>query len=144
ELEEYSLLEWTEATHRYSLHDLARDYADTRLSDTEREQAGLFHSLHYLLLLWTAKDLYKKGGEAITDGLTLFDNERVNIEAGQAWAAARFTGDEQAARLCNEFPNAGAYVLNLRQHPRDEIRWLEAALHAARKLNDRKREGVHL
>ncbi len=79
----------------------------------------------------------------MTEGLSLFDNERVNIEAGQEWAAAHFAGHEQATRLCNEYPNSGAYVLSLRQHPRDSIRWQEAALHAARQLNDRQSEGNH-
>lgn len=144
ELEEYSLLEWEETAQRYSLHDLARDFADTCLSTAEREQAGLLHSAHCLQILSTADYLYLKGNEAIAEGLSLFDNERVNIEAGQEWAAARFAGDEQAARLCNGYPSAGVYVLNLRQHPRDFIRWQESALHAARKLRDRQSEGSHL
>ncbi len=144
ELEEYSLLDWEEAARRFSLHDLARDYADTRLSETERERAGSLHAAYYLQILSTATDLYEKGGAAIAEGLTLFDSERVNIEAGQEWAAARFAGDERAARLCNEYPGAGVYVLNLRQHPRDFIRWHESALAAARQLKDRAAEGRHL
>ncbi|MBA3440362.1 MAG: tetratricopeptide repeat protein [Pyrinomonadaceae bacterium] len=144
ELEEYSLLEWEETARRYSLHDLAHDFADTRLSATEREQTGLLHAAHYLQILSTADDLYLKGNEAIAGGLSLFDNERVNIEAGQEWAATRFTGDEQAARLCNRYAGYGVYVLNLRQHPRDFIRWQEAALYAARKLRDRRGEGTRL
>jgi len=144
ELEEYSLLEWEESAKRYSLHDLARDFADTRLSAIEREQAGLLHAAHYLQILATANGLYLKGNEAIADGLSLFNNERINIEAGQKWAAARSAGNEPAARLCNWYPNAGADVLNLRQHPRDSIRWQEAALYAARQLHDRPREGNHL
>ncbi|MDQ3255838.1 MAG: hypothetical protein M3R15_18405, partial [Acidobacteriota bacterium] len=144
ELEEYSLLEWEETARRYSLHDLARDFADTRLSTAEREQAGLHHAAHYLQILSTAGDLYEKGNEAIAEGLSLFDNERVNIEAGQEWAATRFPGDEQAAQLCNEYPNAGVDVIDLRQHPRDFIRWLESALLAARKLRNRQSEGNRL
>ncbi len=144
ELEAYSLLDWEEAARRYTLHDLARDFADTRLSATEREQAGSLHAAYYLQILSTATDLYKKGGEAIAGGLSLFDNERVHIEAGQEWAAARFAGDEQVAHLCNRYPGAGAYVLYLRQHPRDFIRWLEAALSAARQLKDHAAEGSHL
>lgn len=144
ELEEYSLLNWEESARRYTLHDLARDFADTRLSTTEREQAGSLHAAHYLQILSTANKFYLKGGEAITGGLSLFDNERVNIEAGQEWAAARFADDEQAARLCNEYSGAGVYILNLRQHPRDIIRWTEAALVAARQLKDRAAEGRFL
>ncbi len=145
ELEEYSLLDWEEAAQRYTLHDLARDFADTRLSAAEREQAGLLHATHYLQILSTADDLFQKGGAAIAGGLSLFDNERVNIEAGQEWAAVRFAGNEQAAQLCNMYPDAGAFVLSLRQHPRDLIRWLEAALPAAQQLRDaRAAEGRHL
>ena len=80
----------------------------------------------------------------MAEGLSLFDSERVNIEAGQAWTAARSASDEQAARLCNEYPNAGAYILSLRQYPRDSIRWLEVALRAARKLGNRQSEGNRL
>ncbi|MDQ3651205.1 MAG: tetratricopeptide repeat protein [Acidobacteriota bacterium] len=144
ELEEYSLLEWEETARRYSLHDLARDFADTRLSVTEREQAGLLHSAHYLQILSTAGDLYLKGSETIAEGLSLFDNERINIEAGQEWAATRFAGDDQAAQLCNRYAYAGVYVLNLRQHPHAFIHWQESALHAARKLRNRQSEGNHL
>ncbi|CAN5384504.1 hypothetical protein BH18ACI2_BH18ACI2_05850 [soil metagenome] len=144
ELEEYSLLEWEESARRYSLHDLARDFADTCLNSTEREQAGVLHATHYLQILSTADDLFLKGNEAIAEGLSLFDNERVNIEAGQAWAAARFAGNEPAARLCNWYPADGVYVLNLRQHPRDFIYWQETALRAAKQLHDRQSEGSHL
>jgi len=100
--------------------------------------------MHYLQILAAVNDLYLKGSKAITEGLSLFDTERVNIEAGQEWAAARFAGNEPAARLCNEYPNAGVYVLNLRQHPHDLIRWQETALYAARQLHDRRGEGNHL
>ncbi|MBA3240658.1 MAG: tetratricopeptide repeat protein [Acidobacteria bacterium] len=144
EFEEYSLLDWEEATRRFTLHDLARDYADTHLSTTERERAGLLHAAYYLQILSTADDLFLKGGEAIAGGLSLFDNERANIEAGQEWAATRFADDEQAARLCNRYPGVGVYVLSLRQHPRDFIRWHEAALLAARQLKDHAAEGRHL
>ncbi|MDX6270513.1 MAG: hypothetical protein QOD28_1736 [Acidobacteriota bacterium] len=144
ELEEYSLLDWEEAAQRFTLHDLARDFADMRLSATEREQAGTLHATHYLQILSTADDLFLKGGEAIAEGLSLFDNERINIEVGQAWAAARAVGDERAARLCTMYPDAGLYVLSLRQYPRASIRWLEAALSAARQIKDRAAEGSHL
>ncbi|HJR05737.1 MAG TPA: tetratricopeptide repeat protein [Pyrinomonadaceae bacterium] len=144
EFEQYSLLDWEASTRRYSLHDLARDFADTRLSAIEREHTGLLHAVHYLQILFTADKLYQKGGEAIAEGLSLFDNERVNIEAGQKWSAARFAENEHAAHLCNDYPDAGVYVLSLRQHPRDFIRWHEVGLSAARQLKDPAAEGRHL
>jgi tetratricopeptide (TPR) repeat protein len=49
-----------------------------------------------------------------------------------------------AAQLCNYYPNAGTYCLDLRQYPRERTRWLEAALAAARSLMNRASEGGHL
>lgn len=132
-------------TRRYRLHDLARLFADSRLSDEERNAGRMHHAAHYLSVLAGCDELYERGGEAIKDGLARFDAERRNVEAGQEWACRHSGGDETAAWLCNQYPDAGVYVLSLRQHPRDErIVWLEAALAAARQLNDRAAEGNHL
>lgn len=132
-------------TRRYRLHDLARLFADSCLSDEERNAGRMRHAEHYLRVLAECNELYLRGGEAIKDGLARFDAERRNVEAGQEWAYQHSSGNETAARLCNLYPTAGVYVLNLRQHPRDErIVWFEAALAAARQLNDRAAEGAHL
>ena len=69
-------------------------------------------------MLRLANDLYLKGGDDVTRGLALFDLERGNMDAGQGWAAANVEGDDAAARSCNDYPGTGAYVLNLRLHPR--------------------------
>jgi tetratricopeptide (TPR) repeat protein len=136
---------------RYSLHDLVRLFAAQRATDADRTAAQYRHAEHYKNVLSTADDLYKQGSENITRGLALFDLEWRNIQAGQAWAANNVRADlgdrETAAQvwqLCNDYPNAGVYVLDLRLHAREQIRWLEAALAAARLLKNRKREGVHL
>jgi tetratricopeptide (TPR) repeat protein len=140
----YSMVEYDPETQRYRLHDLARDAARQRLEGDERDRAERRHAAHYAQALSAADDLYLKGGERVLAGLRLFDQERANIEAGQSWAAARAETDDEAARLCDDYPNAGVYVLELRQHPRDQIGWMEAALAAARKLENRANEGVHL
>jgi tetratricopeptide (TPR) repeat protein len=138
-----SMLEWNEATKRYRLHDLARDFAESRLQRA-RPEAEKRHAEHYKRVLAAADDTYLKGGDDTLRGLALFDREQANIEAGQAWAAANAEEDATAARLASSYPDAGVYVLDLRQHPREQIRWLEAAVAAARRLNDRKAEGNHL
>ena len=121
------------------------------------------HAEHYLNVLWQIDELYKQGGDNILRGLALFDTEWPNIQAGQAWAAnsvgadplgqthvsapwanTQVRPDNDAAQLCNDYPNAGTYVLDLRLHQRENIRWLEAALKAARQLKRRDYEGVHL
>ncbi len=141
ELVKFSLVEWEEDESRYRLHDLARVFADARSNGEERDAAQRRHAEHYKDTLAAADDLYLEGGEAVRRGLSLLDAERANIEAGQAWAASQPEADSQAAQLCIDYPNAGVYVLLIRQHPREQIKWLEMALQAARRLKRRSSEG---
>lgn len=143
ELLRRNLIRYNGETRRYSLNDLVRLFADSHMSDDERHATRMRHAAHYLTVLDECDAFYKKGGDAIKSGLSLFDVERRNIEAGQEWASQHSTGDEAAARLCNQYPVAGVYVLRLRQHPREFISWLEAALAAARQLKDRASEEMH-
>jgi len=138
------LVEWEEKEERYRLHDLARSFADRQLEKTEREAAQSRHAEYFLELLRTADDLYREGGGSLDLGLRMFDAEWSNIQAGFGWASARFPGDKTAARICDEYPNAGRFLLALRQHPRERIRWRELAIAAARQRNDRRSEGRHL
>src|SRR5262249_29833847 len=132
---------------RYRLHDLARVFASSRLLEDgaalqlEGEGAGWRHSEYFQEQLSRADELYEKGGEKIVEGLALFDRERANIEAGQAWAAMRMKENRKAARLVAEYPIMGAYVLNLRLHSGDQIEWLLASVEAAREIGDRRGEG---
>ena len=139
-----SMVQWDEATGRFRLHDLARDYGRDRLSEAERGDVEERHAAHYLIVLARADELFLEGGDSILLGLALFDLEWGNIVAGQAWAAAQRETGEIAAKLCNAYPTAGVYCIDLRLHSRERIAWLDAALEAARTLNDRKAEGNHL
>ena len=125
-----SLVEWEAG--RYRLHDLARLFAHDRLGGEETAVAERLHAAHYLEILWRTDALYTEGGGALLRGLRLFDAEWPNIQAGQAWAAAHSQHAEPAAALCDDYPDAGTYCIALRLHPREQIRWREAALEAAR------------
>ena len=138
----YSLVEFGQQEGRYRLHDLTRLFAAARLDDPahggERLPAEGRHAAHFRRLLAAADELYLKGNENIAAGVALFDRERANIEAGQAWSAAHAETSDAAARLANDYPNAGVYVLDLRLHPRQRIEWLLAAVAASRRLKDRR------
>jgi len=138
---QFSMLEWDDSTERYRLHDLMRDFARGRLTATESHDASQLHAAYYLGFLRSADDA---GDESLILGLALFDLERGNIEAGQAWALIHAEGSHEAAELCWLYPALGARVLGLRQHPRDEMRWIEGALSAAQQLKDRQGEGLFL
>jgi tetratricopeptide (TPR) repeat protein len=139
-----NLVLYNSETSRYRLHDLVRLFADSRLSDDERDEGQLLHAVHYCTVLRKADDLYLKGGEALMRGLVSFDSEWANIQAGQSWAKHHVNDNALAAQLCARYPEIGAHLLDLRQHPREHIRWLEEALSAARRLNDRNSEAVTL
>jgi tetratricopeptide (TPR) repeat protein len=140
ELVRRSLALYEEKTERYHLHDLARVFADSRLSDAERDAGSRRHAEHYQRVLAAADALYLKGGDGIVLGLTLFDRERANIESGQAWAASHIESDESAAILCIAYLDAGTEMFHLRMHPRERIWLLEAMLTAARGGNRRDAE----
>ncbi len=140
ELVRRSLALYEEKTGRYRLHDLARVFAGSRLSDAERDAGARRHAEHYQRALAAANALYLKGGDEIARELALFDRERANIESGQAWAAANIESDESATILCIAYPDAGAEMFHLRQRPSERIRWLEAMLTASRRLNRRDAE----
>jgi tetratricopeptide (TPR) repeat protein len=144
ELVKASMVEWDDTAKRYHLHDLARDFAASCLSKDEHQSAQRRHAQRYKTVLRDADVLFLRGGESLVQGLHRFDREWVNIREGQAWAATHIAEDEVAARLGNDYPDAGVDCLSLRLHSREWIEWLMSGLSAARRLKDRKAEGNHL
>jgi tetratricopeptide (TPR) repeat protein len=140
----YNLVEWIPATSRYRLHDLARDFTTLQLDEPARIAAQGRHAEHYVNVLAAADQKYMSGGAFLSEGLTLFDLEWSNIQAGQAWAAAHREGERSAPQFAEAYPDANANVSFRRQPPRQRIKWLEAALDSARRLGDRRHEGAVL
>jgi tetratricopeptide (TPR) repeat protein len=147
-----SMVLYDPVQQRWRLHDLMRDLAGGQVATEALGAPGDLaarlnaarkqHAEHYCGVLAAADELYLKGGEHVALGLTLFDRERRNIEAGQAWAADCGADDPVGARLATRYPFVGAHILFLRQHPRQRIGWLETAATAARKADDRRGEGL--
>src|SRR5215831_1977478 len=106
--------------------------------------AHLRHAEHYHSVLWEASEMYDQGGEVVLQSLHWFDDEWNNILSGQSWVAAHADQDDEAAELCNAYAWSGGYLFLLRLHPREQIRWSEAGLDAARRLKKRDDEGIHL
>ena len=140
----FSLVEWSEDTDRYRLHDLARVFADSRLTEPERLTYQQCHAEHFLQVLWEANGLYREGGEAIKAGLVLGAREWINAEAGWAWVKDHSEAAPRVLELCSEYPDVISYIAELRQHPRERITWLEAALIATQKLGRKDLQSRHL
>src|SRR5262249_27647490 len=113
---EASMLEWNDALKRYRLHDLMRDFARSRLAESpsELDDARSFHAAHYFQVLRHADTLYQQGGDAVMQSLAQFDLEWGNIQAGQAWAAGHTATNKEAAQLCSDYADRGAFLLYLR------------------------------
>ncbi len=104
--------------------------------------AGLKHSRYYAEVLLRADRLYEEGDSSIESGLRLFDDNWVNIEIGQKWAARRIDSDQDATTLASEYPERGAHCLYLRQKTDQRLEWLEAALRVASSRGFRLAEGT--
>ncbi|BCM93170.1 regulatory protein AfsR [Abditibacteriota bacterium] len=140
----YSMIEWNEDNGRYWLHDLSRDVAGANLSVVNRATSKQRHAAYYLNLLTEANASYKKGHEAMLQGLKLFDHERPNIEAGHAWAKDCRENNDEAARYSMAYPNAGAHVFILRQTAHERIAWLGISLSVAQYHLDEDQEAQAL
>jgi tetratricopeptide (TPR) repeat protein len=132
------------ALDRYRLHDLMRDLARRDWPEERMEAVAFRHARHFQQVLGQANELFLAGGDGPPAGLALFDLERTNIEAGQAWAAARIEVSHEAAALAAQYANFGAHVLSLRLHSREWITWSKAALKGSRAIGDRRGEGAAL
>ncbi len=111
----------------------------------------LLESLAAFEDLAVADELYRQGGPKVAHALAAYDAARDRIEEGwqDATRLAKLDVVEAEADPVRDFaralvaayPSAGAYILDLRQHPREQIVWLESQLSAARLLKDRREEG---
>ena len=99
-----------------------------------RDEASLRHARCYVEVAARADQHYRLGGDGVPAGLALFDQDRMQIEAGWAWACTQATS---RGALLIAYAENTAYIGHLRYHPRTErVPQLEAALAAARQLQD--------
>ncbi len=98
-------------------------------------EAQFRYAKYYEAILRKVDQLYKKGTASLRQGMKIFEIDWDNIRTAQVWSKER-AGEEDFARLCSLFPDAGVHILYSRQHPSERISWLEAAYAAARSLKD--------
>lgn len=139
-----NLVIFDEAERRYRLHDLVRIFANSQLGKEEQTVLLLKYAQHFRSVLAKAESHFIKGHEQVQIGVMLFKREQANIETGMATVTKMVELNLQAAELCVEYPNTAYNLLDLLQHPRERIQWLEAQLAAARRLNRKVDEGYAL
>ncbi|MBP3959881.1 tetratricopeptide repeat protein [Gemmata sp. G18] len=148
---ERSLVQFDADTDRYSLHDLMRPIARNafdsvkwykmqgntrnRIAAAERRFAHF-----YCRVIFTANALYLRGNNSILRARKLFESEKINIRAGQAWSVQYKNLNKLATQLCRNYPLNGANICILWLPPLEQIRWLEEAIFACRKMRDESGE----
>ncbi|MEE9251217.1 MAG: tetratricopeptide repeat protein, partial [Alphaproteobacteria bacterium] len=139
-----NLLTHDQETTRFRLHDLLRAMALQELEShpDETTAARVAHAEHYFMVLTAANAFYHKGDDEVLKGLALLDVELENIAAGQQWASGNLKNDDRAAHLARQYPHFRC--LDLRLSLDVNLRWLKAALDAARHLGDRESEATAL
>jgi tetratricopeptide (TPR) repeat protein len=137
-----SLVEWNEAAGRFHLHDLVRQFCESKLDAAAHTAARLRHARHYCAVGDEADALYLRGGDQVLRGLELFDRERAHLEAAFAWLQSQ--RDRDPAALLVSLVDAVVYTSELRFHPRQRIRWQEGQRDAARLTGNRQAEGSAL
>jgi tetratricopeptide (TPR) repeat protein len=137
-----SLLEWNEETQRFELHDLLREFARDKAAAKELDAAKRRHAEHFIQVAYGANGLYTKGGGNVLPGLALFDRERGHLEAAFDWLESG--GDKESAPLVVSLVDSVANTSDLRFHPSQRIRWLEAQVRASQLAGDRQAEATAL
>jgi hypothetical protein len=111
-----------------------------------RAEAHLRHIRHYAHTVAYVDVLYQQAGANTQAGLRLFDQERLQISAGWAWAEAHLKeyASEIPALICT-FADATLYIGLLRYDiHRERIPQLKLARLAAQHLGQKKTEAVFL
>jgi tetratricopeptide (TPR) repeat protein len=139
-----SLVSYDSEDKRYRLHSLMRLFAQRQLTEAEKEDIGNAHAAYYVQVVKVAGALYRQAGDDLLKGLTLFDRERENIDAGFEWSAARYTTGAGIASICSDYPRYASQILQLREPPKARISWFTRGLEAARVVADVEAQVVHL
>ncbi len=123
------LLIFDAKTKRSRLHDLAREYAYEKLTQSELVYAQAYHAAHYGFVLTTIDSVS-------LDNLAIFDLERANIDTG--FAFVRDKADSGFAEVCTLYTGYASDLYFLRM-PMDMIfDWQSVGLLAYTKLEDLK------
>ncbi len=143
-VDSYSLIEVNLETRRFNLHDLARVFCNSKLSDDERFDIQFLFAKYYTSVLWTARNIKESDLQnGFINALRLIDTELSNIRTGQKWSAENLDENNEIAGLCRDYSGTFRDIV-LRLHPREDIIWLQAGLKACQKIGNRQGEGISL
>lgn len=134
---QYNLMEFDMISSRYHVHDLLIEYANSKLSKTDKEISRQNHLKHYRAEWFKAEELFKQGGENVSHGLNLFDSEYVHIETAYNWALKKKDAPIDILNIVKTIPDF-VNIVPLRLHPSKHLEWFQMILNIAQRLDDRQ------
>jgi tetratricopeptide (TPR) repeat protein/predicted phosphodiesterase len=143
DLIKWGLLSLTESSTservRYSMHSLARIFADSRLNEDERGDAEQRYFKYYL------KAAFQLEPESIDkEPIIKMDIPPDKPEIGiNGWDDFKKEDFFSVLQMVNTYADKGAYLMDLRLHPEDRIYWIKIAIKASRLMKDLNSEGIH-
>jgi tetratricopeptide (TPR) repeat protein len=143
-LEKYGLIQHNINTNRYYLHQQIKNFIKPLLTPGDRNMTERRLATEFMNVLENAHLHVEKGGKEAVKGFRLFDLELDNIKAGMEWSRKYCNKDKDAAQICSGYTEYGATMISQRLSPAECIQWFEAALTAARQLEDKESERKHL
>jgi tetratricopeptide (TPR) repeat protein len=139
-----SLVEWNESNDRFRLHDLVRQFCDSKLSNGERDAGQLRYARYYRVVLEAASELLKHDtkNDDVRKGVEIFEREEVNLNGGvnSLWKRPDREANVVLISLLNLLINAG----NVRSYRPGTVKWMERQLEAVRITEDRHAEAMAL
>jgi tetratricopeptide (TPR) repeat protein len=135
-----SLVLYDTKTKRYQLHNLIRIFADSLLIQAEKTKTLENFIRYYLDVIRKANQLYLQSGDAHTQALTLFNNERENIDFGWETANSNSAANQQSAEICWNYLAQGSQILMNQLNPEQLFKWAERSLSIAKELKSEEAE----
>ncbi|MEM9280998.1 MAG: tetratricopeptide repeat protein [Verrucomicrobiota bacterium] len=120
---------------RYVLHDLASEFAFSRMPEDERYEVSLAFARHFADLCAESDQQYRSGNPS--GGLAAVDRERLHIIEALEWLEKEDHKTEfqaQADSILVNLVESLAYTGEMRFHPQQRIIWLNAQSKAARRV----------
>ncbi len=143
-LVKFGLVQHNTKTDRFSVHEQVKKYVKPMLTSSIQATTQKRLATEFMNILETANYHIEKGGKETIKGFRLFDLELENIKAGMKWSQKLCSSDKDAARVCSAYTENGATLISQRLSPAQAIQWFEAALSAAKLLEDKEAERKHI
>jgi tetratricopeptide (TPR) repeat protein len=139
-----SMLEWDSALSRYSLHELLRLVAASRLGAPERERLHIRHANDFERRLSALKTEYRIGGESAVSALQQFDHEVSHVRQAVEWLREHMHASHSHKELLSLFLDRGVDIFPIRLGVEELVDWLNDAVSATRDLNQQGATAAHL